>query len=78
MAARFNKDTVARWKTKAEAYVSLHDMGLDDLRNAIDAWAVAHKCGITEEAYQDRKVHDGHIKTALEKIFPNALFLNRY
>jgi hypothetical protein len=78
MAARFNKETVARWKAQAETYVGLHDMGLEDIRSALDAWAVARNCGITEEAYQDRKVHDGHIKTALEKIFPNALFLDRY
>lgn len=39
-----------------------------------DAWAIAHKCGITDEAYRDRSVVDAHIQTALEQIFPNAVF----
>ena len=78
MAARFDKDTVARWRDQAEAHVSPKGKRLEDIRSAIEAWAVAHDCGITDEAYQVRSVHDGHIVTALRKIFPNALFLDRY
>jgi hypothetical protein len=33
--------------------------------------------GITREAYADRSVTDGHIQTALGKIFPAAKFLDK-
>lgn len=43
-----------------------------------DAWAVAFRAGITEHAYAlGREVTDGHIQTALERVFPNAVFKDR-
>jgi hypothetical protein len=43
-----------------------------------DAWTVAHNAGITRHAYAiSRDITDGHIQTALERIFPNAAFLDR-
>lgn len=40
-----------------------------------DAWTVAHRAGITQAAYNEgRDVVDAHIQTALERVFPNAVF----
>ena len=39
------------------------------------AWKVAHKAGVLDDAYSiSRDITDGHIQTALEKIFPCAVF----
>lgn len=76
--AKFDVETIARWT--AEASKTLEAMGfkLEDVTTGNDAWYIAHRSGIANEAYQDRTVVDAHIKTALEKIFPNAVFKDKY
>ena len=68
------------YKAKASAWLS--DKGysstLSDIKTGIDAWTVAHNCGITSHAYSlSRDVKDAHIQTALENIFPNADFKDK-
>jgi hypothetical protein len=39
------------------------------------AWRVAGKAGVLDDAFAiSRDITDGHIQTALEKIFPAAVF----
>lgn len=50
------------------------------------AWEIAHRAGITEFCYGNTSkdiegipdIHDAHIVTALKRIFPNAIFKDRY
>jgi hypothetical protein len=50
------------------------------------AWSIASKCGITAYCYGDTSrdlpglpgICDAHIKTALQHIFPNAIFRDKY
>ena len=48
-----------------------------DIKTGRDAWSIAHRAGIVRDAYADREIVDAHIQTALEKIFPNADFLDK-
>ena len=48
-----------------------------DIKTGIDAWSIAHKVGICATAYnlpRSLGVNDAHIQTALEALFPNAVF----
>lgn len=75
---RIEKATVDAWREKARVWLETGVKGgatVDDVKTGVDAWAVAHRVGITNEAYaMSRDIHDAHIQTALEKIFPNAVF----
>lgn len=43
------------------------------------AWEIAHRSGAARFCYDlSRDVYDAHIKTALAKIFPNAVFADKY
>lgn len=75
--AKFDKETVNRWTCLVEDYLSGRDMFREGILTGADAWAVAHSAGVTREAYADRSVTDGHIQTALEGVFPNAVFKDR-
>ena len=75
--AKFDKAVVNRWTCAAEDYLSGRDMFREGILTGRDAWEVAHRCGIVREAYADSSVVDAHIQTALEVIFPNAVFLDR-
>lgn len=76
---RFNAETIERWKKMVNDFVAEHCNGaVDDVLTGSMAWEVAHRAGITGEAYKDRTVVDAHIKTALQKIFPNAVFKDSY
>ena len=74
--ARFDADTIARWRGMAEGWLTMRNdpCTTRDIKEGYRAWAIAHDCGITREAYADRTVVDAHIHTALERIFPNAVF----
>lgn len=56
---------------------NLSETGCHDVKTGSDAWAIASRSGILHVAYQDRSVTDAHIQTALEAIFPNAVFKDR-
>jgi len=76
---KFDTETVNRWKDQVNQWfhenLPWQDAAL--VQSGVDAWTIAHRAGITREAYVDRDVTDGHIQTALEKIFPNAVFKDR-
>lgn len=77
--AKFDALTIKRWHNKALQWMLANCP--ETLPNMIttgrDAWAVAHRCGITEEAYRDCDVTDAHIQTALKAVFPNAIFKDK-
>jgi hypothetical protein len=78
--AYFDAETVERWKQLADAWlVKAKDPGTrEDIYLGAEAWAIAHRSGISVEAYADREVTDAHIVTALKQVFPNAQFKDRY
>ena len=71
---KFNTNTVESWKHMAEEFLNYKNMNLTDVKTGSDAWTIANRVGILNHAYNDRSVTDGHIQTALEQIFPNAVF----
>jgi hypothetical protein len=75
---KFNSDTVNRWATLSANFLARSGYNLSDVKTGAEAWTVAHQSGITKEAYEDRSVVDAHIKTALQQIFPNAIFVDKY
>ena len=76
---RFDKAIIKRWQDRVNEYLMLTSgVTSEAIYEGAMAWNVAHKCGITEEAYADRSVVDAHIVTALRQIFPNAVFKNKY
>lgn len=75
---KFDNDTLARWTAMVDARCALADLTRSEVTDGRAAWMIAHGAKITDEAYADRSVTDAHIKTALTKIFPNAVFKDRY
>ena len=76
--AKFSTLTVDTWSANADSWLRAHASHLtrDSILTGRDAWTVASRAGITADAYTDRSVTDGHIQTALQRIFPNAVFLD--
>lgn len=72
--AKISDETVTRWTDEAQAFLQPHGLGVDAVLTGRDAWAIAHSVGICREAYKDRDIVDAHIQTALQKVFPNAVF----
>lgn len=75
--ARFDKDTVNRWAGMARAWLDGRHLSRHSVMTGAEAWSIANQCGITREAYSDREVVDAHIQTALQTIFPNAVFKDK-
>jgi hypothetical protein len=76
--AKFDSDTIARWTVMAADYLGRNGYDLSDVKLGSEAWAIAHRSGISYEAYEDMSVVDAHIVTALKQIFPNAEFKDKY
>ena len=77
--SEFDKETINRWAEMTQRYViDTHGITLEGVKLGSDAWAIAHRAGITKEAYEDRSVVDAHIVSALRKIVPNAVFKDSY
>lgn len=76
--SKFNAETIDRWATMAADCLGQRGYDLYDVKFGSEAWSVAHTAGITKEAYEDRSVVDAHIVSALRKIFPNAVFKDKY
>jgi hypothetical protein len=74
---KFNAQTLEHWEALAASFLASRNLSVEQVQTGRDAWQVAHMAGITREAYADRSVTDGHIQTALEKIFPAAKFLDK-
>jgi hypothetical protein len=63
------------YKSMADSFLAGHGYSRSDVKTGAQAWTVACRAGITRDAYAiDRSINDGHIQTALEKIFPEAIF----
>ena len=75
--AKFNDITLKTWAAKAEEFLAPYNLTRSSIMTGRDAWAIASRTNITRDAYEDRNVTDGHIQTALEKIFPNAVFKDK-
>lgn len=75
---KFDNQTVNRWAEQVADYLGRLGYDISDVKMGAEAWDIAHRIGITKEAYKDRSVTDAHIKTALQKIFPDAVFLDKY
>lgn len=84
--AKFDSDTIARWTGMVDVWLSKNfgitdQFGITERAHVVDgssAWVIAHRSGVTQEAYIDRSVVDAHIVTALKQIFPNAEFKDKY
>lgn len=76
--SKITTETLSRWKETISQYLETVEYDLDDVVEGSLAWIIAHKTGIVKEAYEDRTIVDAHIKTALQKIFPNAIFKDIY
>lgn len=84
--AKFDQATIVRWTEMVDVWLS-KNFGVTDrfgitershVSDGTSAWTIAHRAGITQEAYEDRSVVDAHIVTALKQIFSNAKFYDKY
>lgn len=73
---KIKPETVNHWRSTISAWLEANypNYTIETIRMGSDAWAVAHRAGVLNEAYTDRTVADAHIQTALEQIFPNVTF----
>ena len=79
--AKFDQATIIRWTKMADEWLSKNPFSITERSHVSDgssAWVIAHRSGITSEAYADRSVVDAHIVTALKQLFPNAVFKDKY
>ena len=76
---KINEETLSKWRAKADGWLMNHgNLIANQITTGLDAWTVAHNAGITLEAYDmSRDITDAHIQTALERIFPNAVFRDK-
>lgn len=75
--AKINALMINKWRNMCEKWLagSPESATCSSIITGRDAWTVAHRAGIVQEAYaMGQDIHDAHIQTALEKIFPNAVF----
>ena len=72
--AKFDKQTIELWTGYAREWLAFKGLTLDQIETGADAWAVASRSGILQNAYKDASVVDAHIQTALQTIMPNAVF----
>lgn len=77
---RIPSSTIARWTAQADAFLAslTPPITRDQVSTGADAWNVAHRTGMCREAYEDRDIVDAHIKTALQTVFPQAVFKDKY
>lgn len=71
---RIPSETIARWTKWVELEFANRKLNRHDITTGRDAWSAASLCGILKDAYADNAIRDAHIQTALERIFPNAIF----
>ena len=80
---KISKETISTWTDRVEQALpfivrqEFKDITRLDVKTGVDAWGIAHAANISMEAYNDFNANDAHIQTALEKIFPNAVFKDK-
>lgn len=81
--AKIDAATVERWRGIVEDHLG-RDGGVftpNLILTGVVAWTIAHNSGIVHDAYygigKGKDIHDAHIQTALEKIFPNCVFRDK-
>jgi hypothetical protein len=66
---------IPSWIERSDAWLAERGYTREQIVTGSDAWAVASRAGLSREAYDFASdVYDGHIQTALGKVFPNAVF----
>ena len=76
---RINQETLSKWRAVVDQWLmNNHGLIANQVTTGRDAWTVAHRTGIALEAYDiSRDITDAHIQTALQRIFPNAVFRDK-
>lgn len=75
---RIDATTIETFKTMADDRLKECLVDRSGILQGPDAWTVAHQAGIVRHAYDiGADVTDGHIQTALERVFPNAVFKDK-
>lgn len=83
--ALINAEQLEEFRTLATNWLAERDLACDQVQSGAAAWAVAHRAGITEICYGNTAKDlpgidgclDAHIQTALQKVFPNAVFKDK-
>lgn len=74
---KINTLIINKWRSMCEAWLagSPEAATCSSIITGGDAWFVAHAAGVVREAYaMGQDIHDAHIQTALQRIFPNVVF----
>lgn len=76
MKTRIPTATVQQWAERADQWLATNAPNLSraDITTGRDAWGIAHRTGVVTDAYRMPDIHDAHIQTALQRIFPAAAF----
>lgn len=75
--AKITEGQISRWHEMVRQYLVRLGSHAGKVEQGWQAWNIADKVGILREAYLDRTVTDGHIQTALQKVFPNCTFKDK-
>jgi len=71
------KEMFARWKKYSILLCAERNTTPEKIMTGAQAWNIAYDLELPKEAYHvDKSINDDHIKTALKRIFPNAVFKN--
>lgn len=62
-----------QWLADGSRFVDGQPRYIEDVTVGACAWDVAHRCGILRECWA-LGCNDAHIRSALKRIFPNAVF----
>jgi hypothetical protein len=76
---KISSNDIEMFREQAEGFLTLRGYSIDDVKLGSDAWTVAHNVGFASYCYDlGRDIYDAHIVTAMKKVFPNAVFKDRY
>ena len=67
-----------QYRAMIDATLAAHNLKRDDLTEGWQAWRVAGKAGVLDDAYSiSRDITDGHIQTALQTLMPRVAFKDK-
>ena len=76
---RIPTNMIDKFRSDAAAYLQARGFTPEQVVTGSDAWALAHWTRFASDCYDiSRDITDAHIKTALAKVFPNAVFKDKY